>query len=400
MTVKTDEKLVDEVLSLGVSDVIVAEDLKKKLMSGRQLRIKLGIDPTGFDLHLGHMVVIHKLKEFQDMGHQIVLLFGNFTGQIGDPSGKDKTRPMRNQEELENNAKDYLEQVSKILDVDKVEVVWNADWLAKMNFADVAKLASNFTVSQMLERDMYQERIKAGKPIALHEFLYPLMQGYDSVAIKADLELGGTDQTFNLLAARPIQKANEQAPQNVMTVPILVGTDGTMKMGKSTGNYIAVADEPNEMFGKTMSIPDDVLLNYFELAARANRDELDDFEKRLSGDANPRDMKVELAKRIVSLYYDEAAADAAEEYFVNLFKKKAIPDEIEETKLSKSEWGLLDLIVELEMASSKGEARRLVQGGAVKINEEKIDDVELIIKISENKTLIQVGKRKFRRISL
>ena len=400
MTVKTDEKLVDEVLSLGVSDVIVAEDLKKKLMSGRQLRIKLGIDPTGFDLHLGHMVVIHKLKEFQDMGHQIVLLFGNFTGQIGDPSGKDKTRPMRNQEELENNAKDYLEQVSKILDVDKVEVVWNADWLAKMNFADVAKLASNFTVSQMLERDMYQERIKSGKPIALHEFLYPLMQGYDSVAIKADLELGGTDQTFNLLAARPIQKANEQAPQNVMTVPILVGTDGTMKMGKSTGNYIAVADEPNEMFGKTMSIPDDVLLNYFELAARANRDELDDFEKRLSGDANPRDMKVELAKRIVSLYYDEAAADAAEEYFVNLFKKKAIPDEIEETKLSKSEWGLLDLIVELEMASSKGEARRLVQGGAVKINEEKIDDVELIIKISENKTLIQVGKRKFRRISL
>jgi tyrosyl-tRNA synthetase len=400
MSVNTDESAVDSLLTHGVADVIVKEDLKEKLMSGEVLRIKLGIDPTGFDLHLGHMVVIHKLKAFQDMGHKIILLFGNFTGQIGDPTGKDKTRPMRTQEELENNAKDYLKQAAKILNIEEVEVRWNADWLAPLTFSDVVGLASNFTVSQMLERDMFKERIKNNQPISIHEFFYPLMQGYDSVPLEADVELGGTDQTFNVLAARPIQKAYGLEPQNIMTVPILVGTDGTMKMGKSTGNYIAVNDTPEDMYGKTMSVPDDLILSYFELAARAEEATLKSVKERLDSDENPRNLKMELAKAIVEIYHDAQAAEKGEEHFKTVFQKKAIPDEIEEAHLAQADWLLIDLISELGMGGSKSEIRRLIEGGAVKVNDVKISELDVSVALTAEALLLQVGKRKFRNVFL
>jgi tyrosyl-tRNA synthetase len=391
-----DEKKIDALLSLGTADVIIEKNLKEKLMSGKVLRIKLGIDPTGFDLHLGHMVVIHKLKEFQDLGHQIVLLFGNFTGQIGDPTGKDKARTIRTQSELEENAKDYIAQVSKILDVEKLEVRWNADWLAPLNFSDVVQLASQFTVAQMLERDMFQDRIKKGQPISVHEFMYPLMQGYDSVALEADVELGGTDQTFNLLAGRTLQKAYGQVPQNIMTVPILVGTDGTIKMGKSTGNYIAVADTAEEMFGKVMSVPDELILNYYELAARFDTEALEVVKKRLASDENPRDLKVELGMKIVEIYHDADAAKRAYEHFKTVFQKKEIPDNVETSEMSESSYNIVNLIFELGMASSKGEGRRLIAGNAVKWNGEKVKTHEFSVDLSGEAQLLQVGKRKFR----
>ncbi len=398
MAVNTDEKAIDRLLNLGVADVIVKEDLKKKLMSGKQLRIKLGIDPTGFDLHLGHMVVVHKLKEFQDLGHQIILLFGNFTGRIGDPTGKNETRPMRTQEELEANAKDYMKQASYVLDISKVEVRWNAEWLAPLSFADVVTLASQFTVAQMLERDMFQDRIKANQPISVHEFMYPLMQGYDSVALKADVELGGTDQTFNLLAGRTLQKAYGQEPQNILTVPILVGTDGSMKMGKSTGNYIAVDEKPEDMYGKTMSIPDDLILTYFELAGRATGDKLSEVSARLKGGENPRNLKMELGYELVKLYKGEEEAKKAEEHFKTVHQKKEIPDEIEEVTLDKATWNIVDLICELGLAETKSKARQLVEGGGVKWENEKVEDVKREVALSGEPALLQVGKRNFRRI--
>lgn len=398
MSVNTDPAAIERLLTLGVADVIVKEELEKKLKSGKVLRIKLGIDPTGFDLHLGHMVVLHKMREFQDLGHQVILLFGNFTGQIGDPTGKDTTRALRTQEELESNAKDYLKQASCVLDTDKVEVRWNADWLAPLNFADVVKLSSNFTVAQMLERDMFQERIKKNQPISMHEFMYPLMQGYDSVALEADVELGGTDQTFNLFAGRKIQPAYGQKAQNMITMPILVGTDGTVKMGKSTGNFIAVADSPEEMFGKIMSIPDSVILDYFELAARIPKTELESVKQRLDGGENPRNLKMELAKAVIEIYHDADAADRGEEHFKTVFQKKELPDDIEEVTLSDSKWLLIDLISELGMAPSKSEARRLIKGGAVKIEGEKMTDLETQLELSKEPLLVQVGKRKFKRV--
>ena len=266
---------IHQILNRGVVEVQVKADLEKKLLSGKKLNVKLGIDPSGADLHIGHMVVIRKLKEFQELGHKIFLLFGNFTGQIGDPTDKKETRKQKTQEEVEKNAEHYVNQVKKLLDVKKIEVVWNADWLSPMNFADVIKLASNFTVAQMLERDMFQERMKKNIPIGMHEFFYPLMQGYDSVALKADIELGGTDQTFNLLAGRVLQKAYGQMPQDIVTVPILEGLDGKIKMGKTTNNYIGVNEEPKQMYGKVMSIPDALIVRYFELAAFASGEEIE-----------------------------------------------------------------------------------------------------------------------------
>ncbi len=395
MTVITDEKTVDQLLELGVAEVIVKEDLRKKLMSGKKLRVMLGIDPTGFDLHLGHMVVIHKLREFQDMGHHVILVFGNFTGQIGDPTGKDETRPMRTQEELENNAKDYLKQVSCVLNVNDIEVRWNADWLAPLNFLDVVRLSSLFTVAQMLDRDMFQERIKKNEPISVHEFMYPLMQGYDSVALEIDVELGGTDQTFNFLATRDIQKAYDQEPQNNITVPILVGTDGTIKMGKTTGNYIGVDEKPEEMFGKIMSIPDELILNYAELAARMSREEWEAFKQRLEGGENPRDLKMELAEAIIAIYHDEEAAKKGRNHFETVFQKKELPDEIPEKVFDKDSWNIIDLVAEAEMVPSKSEGRRMIEGGAVKVDGEKVSSIEDEIMLSKEGKLIQVGKRRF-----
>jgi len=398
MVVNTNSDEVIKVLSKGVAEVLVKEELEKKLKSGKQLIIKLGIDPTGFDLHLGHMVVVHKLKEFQELGHKIILIFGNFTGQIGDPSGKSEARPLRTQAELEQNAVHYLKQVSCILDIDKVETRWNADWLSSLNFADVIQLASNFTVAQMLERDMYQERIKQNKPISMHEFMYPLMQGYDSVELKADVEVGGTDQTFNLHAGRTLQRAYGMEPQAILTVPILVGTDGSIKMGKTTGNYIGVDDAPEEMYGKTMSIPDDILLDYFELAARVDENKLIDVKKRLKKGDNPRDLKMELAKRIVTLYHGEEAGKKAENHFKTVFQNKDIPDEIEIVEIQGESWNIVDLISELGLCPSKSEGRRMVVQGGVKLNSEKIESIEETVKLNKDGVLIQVGKRKFRRV--
>lgn len=381
-------------LGRGVVDVIVKEELEQKLKSGKKLKVKLGIDPSGADLHLGHMVVVKKLREFQAAGHHIQLLFGNFTGQIGDPSDKLNSRGQKTQSELEKNAEKYLQQVSKILDTKKVDVVWNADWLAKLSFEDVVKLASVFTVHQMLERDMYQERIKKNHPIFLHEFLYPLMQGYDSVALKSDLEVGGTDQTFNLLAGRTIQKAYNQEPQNILTVPLLIGTDGKDKMGKSLNNYIGVTESPKEMYGKTMSIPDHLIMDYFELATDLNMDEIEEVKKTMIEGENPRNLKMKLAKEIITLYHDKKSALEAEKEFIEIFSKKGLPDDIEVKKLKKAKWNIVDLIGEIGLSPSRNETKRLIQGGGIKIDGEKVKSQDEGIDISKEK-LIQVGKRKF-----
>lgn len=391
------DKKIDEVLNHGVVDVIVREELIKKLKSGKKLRIKLGIDPSGTDLHIGHMVVIKKLREFQEMGHQIILLFGNFTGQIGDPTGKAEARKIKTKEMLEANAKKYIDQVKFFLDTDKVEVRWNADWLEPLNFADIVKLASCFTVSQMLERDMFKKRMQANQPISMHEFMYPLMQGYDSVALEADLELGGTDQTFNLLAGRTIQKAHGQVPQDILTVPILEGTDGVKKMGKSDGNYIAVDDTPKDMFGKIMRVPDELITKYFTLATNVSSSEIIEFEKRLKDGENPMILKKQLGKELIKIYHNEKEAEKAEQGFIAVFSKNELPDDIELKQIGSSGMNIVDLIIGNDMAKSKSEARRLIEQGGVKVDGEKITDPNLILDLKEEK-LLQVGKRKFLKV--
>ncbi|MBU2524197.1 tyrosine--tRNA ligase [Patescibacteria group bacterium] len=393
----SDQKI-NELLNRGTVEVIVREDLEQKLKSGKKLKVKLGIDPSGSDLHIGHMVVIRKLKEFQDLGHEIILLFGNFTGQIGDPTDKKETRKAKTQEELEKNAEKYLEQVKPVLDIDKIQVRWNADWLKDLNFSDIIKLSSNFTVAQMLERDMFQERIKKDQPISMHEFFYPLMQGYDSVALEADIELGGTDQTFNILAGRTLQKAYGQPPQNVITVPLLEGTDGVIKMGKSEDNYIGVAESPTQMFGKTMSIPDELIIKYFELATNVELDEIEKIKKDMADGANPRDFKMRLASEIISIYHNSEAAEKAQLEFINIFKNQGIPDEIETLDLKKNNINILDLLCEAKMVDSKGDARRMIQGGGVKLDGEKIEDINQSLDLSDKPQLLQVGKRKFKYI--
>ncbi len=391
---KDTKEILSAILDKGVADVIVRKELEEKLKSGKKLRVKLGIDPTGADLHLGHMVPLRKMRQFQDAGHTAVLLFGNFTGQIGDPSGKAEARPLKTQIELEENAKHYLAQASKVLDTEKIEVVWNADWLGKLTFSDVTRLASVFTVQQMMERDMFQDRLKAKAPIYVHEFMYPLMQGYDSVAIQADVELGGTDQTFNLLAGREIQRSYGQTPQCVLTVPILEGTDGVKKMGKTTGNYIGINEDPKDMYGKTMSIPDNLIVRYFELTTNLSIDEINDINSKLLSGENPRNLKMRLAREIVTIYHSAAAATEAEEHFIQVFSKKELPDEIPKIKLSGTNMNIVDIMIELKACPSKGEARRLIQGGAVKYNGEKIEEFMSTITITGD-SILQIGKRGF-----
>ena len=397
MPLKPNLQKISDLLNRGTVEVQVKRDLEKKLLSGKVLNIKLGIDPSGADLHIGHMVVIRKLKEFQELGHKIILLFGNFTGQIGDPTDKSETRRQRTQTELEKNAEHYLAQAKKILDVKKVEVVWNADWLAPMTFADVVKLASNFTVAQMLERDMFQKRLATGAPISLHEFFYPLMQGYDSVALKADVELGGTDQTFNLLAGRVLQKAYGQIPQDIMTLPILEGIDGKIKMGKSTGNYIGVNDGPGEMFGKIMSIPDNMIVRYFELATNLTSEKITEVKKALVGGQNPRDLKMQLGKQLVTEYHDAKSAKNAEAEFINVFSKKEMPEEIELKLIPHDKINILELLSESGLVASKGEGRRLITQGGVKVDGKRIESIEHEIDLKKEK-IIQVGKRKFLKV--
>lgn len=360
------------------------------------LRVKLGMDPTRPDLHLGHTVVMRKLREFQKLGHQIVLIVGGATAMVGDPSGKSDTRPALTKEQVEENAKSYFEQMSKVVDVENAEVTNNADWLHSMSFIDLLKLASQVTVAQMMTRDDFAKRYAEGKPIAIHEFFYPLMQAYDSVAINSDIELGGTDQRFNTLLGRDIQTAyGKKYPQLVMMLPLLEGTDGVVKMSKTYPEHcISLTDSPKDMFGKLMSIPDTLITRYYSLLTDMPQDELIVMDKQIeSNSINPRDIKMKLAHMITEEYHGMELADKAQSDFINVVSNKGIPDDIEDIKIN-SEINILDLLVNLNFVQSKGEAKRLIQGGGVKLDGEKISDINYMISSNMNKVL-QAGKRKF-----
>lgn len=396
-------------LKRGVVEIIPEEGLRQKLMesihTGRPLKIKLGVDPSAPDLHLGHTVVLHKLRQFQELGHQIQLVIGDFTGQIGDPTGKSETRKPLTHEQVRENAATYVAQYGKILDVNKVEIHYNASWLAPLNFEQIIRLASSMTVARMLERDDFEKRYQSGQAISLHEFFYPLMQGYDSVHLQSDIELGGTDQKFNLLMGRQLQKEFGQAQQVVMMTPLLEGLDGVKKMSKSLGNYIGVSEEPNEIFGKSMSIPDELMLKYFELATNIPMEELSKLAAGLKdGAVHPRDAKMMLAHRLVAMYHGEEAAVQAQEHFQTVFQQGALPDDIpvvtvEQSSLENGSIWVVPLLVSLDLCSSNGDARRMIQQGAVKLNGERVDDEQLQVAV-EDGMIWQVGKRKFAKIHL
>lgn len=393
-----------DLIKRGAFEIIPEEELEKKLQDSikdnKPLNIKLGCDPSRPDLHIGHSVVLRKLAQFQKLGHQAILIIGDFTGMIGDPSGRNVTRPALSLKETRENGQSYFEQASKILDKKKTKIVYNSEWLSKMNFEDVIKLSSKYTVARMIERDDFTKRFKSGEPISIHEFLYPLAQAMDSVAIKSDVELGGTDQKFNLLVGRDIQREYGMQPQVVLTMPLIVGTDGVEKMSKSYNNYIGISESPQNIFGKTLSIPDKLIYNYFELATDVSNKDLAKIKEKLNDkNYNPRDLKRELAKILVTMYHDKKVAENAEQEFDKIFIKKEIPDEIPEFKINNSEnqINILDLITQINFASSKGEARRLVIQGGVSIDGEKISDISEMISLDKEK-ILKVGKRKFIRI--
>lgn len=390
-----------DLIKRGTSEIIPEEELvqklEKSLKENKPLNIKLGCDPTRPDLHLGHSVVLRKLAQFQHLGHTAILIIGDFTGMIGDPSGRNSSRPPLSFEEARENGKSYFEQASKILDRDKTKIVHNSEWLGKMTFEDVIKLSSKYTVARMLERDDFTKRFKNGIPISMHEILYPLAQAMDSVAIQSDVELGGTDQKFNLLVGRDIQREFGMPPQVIITMPLLVGTDGVEKMSKSFDNYIGINESPKEIYGKTLSIPDDLIYLYYVLTTETSNEELKLIQQNLSNESvNPRDIKRALARKLVGMYHTAEAAIEAETEFDNIFVKKGLPDEIEEFNIGANINGMeiLELIVTVGFASSKTEARRLVVQGGVSIDEEKINDINKIIKFDKTK-ILKVGKRRF-----
>lgn len=386
-----------EVLPGGIEELAVK--LQHSADTKTPLRIKLGMDPTRPDLHLGHTVVMRKLKEFQKLGHKIVLLVGGATAMIGDPSGKSETRPALTKEQVEENAKTYFAQMSKVIDISQAEVVNNADWLHKLSFTELLQLAGKVTVAQMMTRDDFAKRYAEGKPIAIHEFFYPLMQAYDSVAIDADIELGGTDQRFNTLLGRDIQVAyGKKYPQLVMMLPLLEGTDGVVKMSKTYPEHcISLTDSAKDMFGKLMSIPDTLITRYYSLLTDVPQSELIKMDEQIASNSiNPRDIKLALAHMITEEYHGKDGADKAQEDFINVVSNKGIPDDIESVKI-ESEKSILDLLVELKFVQSKGEAKRLIQGGGVKIDGEKISDMGLVIK-PQMDVVLQAGKRKFAKL--
>ncbi len=390
-----------DIIKRGTSEIIPEEDLVKKLersiKTNKPLNIKLGCDPSRPDLHLGHSVVLRKLRQFQDLGHIAILIIGDFTGMIGDPSGKSKTRPSLTLEETHRNGQSYFEQAEKILSKERVSMQYNSDWLNKMSFADVIRLASKYTVARMLERDDFTIRYKAGEPISVHEFLYPLAQAMDSVAIHSDVELGGTDQKFNLLVGRDIQREYSQEPQVILTMPILVGTDGVEKMSKSLDNYIGVSDSPKEIFGKTLSIPDKLIYQYFELLTDVSKKELAEIKSSLENvKTNPRDIKRQLARTLVRMYHSQTSADDAEKEFDKIFVQKSIPDNIEEFKQSKS-ISIIALLTEAKLAASKGEARRLIDQGGVSIDDERVTDPNMLVP-DKDEFILKVGKRRFLKV--
>ncbi len=390
-----------EAIKRGTDEILLEEGLIEKLKTNKPLIIKAGFDPTAPDLHLGHTVLINKLRQFQDLGHKVHFLIGDFTGMIGDPTGKNVTRKPLSEEQVQENAKTYKEQVFKILDEEKTTVVFNSQWMGKMNAADLIQLASRQTVARMLERDDFSKRYASGQPIAIHEFLYPLIQGYDSVMMKADIELGGTDQKFNLLMGRELQKGHEQAPQIVITMPILEGLDGVQKMSKSLNNYIGVADAPDDMFGKIMSISDDLMWRYFELLSFRPMDEIEQFKTDIENGTNPRDIKFLLAKEIISRFHNEDAADKSQQNFINQFKKGKIPDDIAEFEFQSTDGslGIAYIIKDSGMTNGTGEAMRMIKQGAVKIDGEKISDTKLLV-ASGTTAVYQVGKRKFAKVTI
>lgn len=393
-----------DLIKRGAFEIIPEDELVQKLeksyKENKPLKIKLGCDPTRPDLHLGHSVVLRKLAQFQSLGHDAILIVGDFTGMIGDPSGRNSSRPPLSFQEARENGKSYFDQASKILDKDKTTIVYNSEWLGKMTFEDVIKLASKYTIARMLERDDFTKRYKGGIPILIHEILYPLAQAMDSVAIQSDVELGGTDQKFNLLVGRDIQREFGASPQVILTMPLLVGTDGVEKMSKSMDNYIGINEPPSQIYGKTLSIPDELIYNYFELATDITNEELKKIREDLTNKSvNPRDLKRKLARTLTSMYYDEEAALTAEKEFDNIFIKKGLPDSIPEFKTEdgSEERNILDLIVTVGFAPSKAEARRLVQQGGVTIDGEKVSDISANIKFDRDK-ILKVGKRNFIKI--
>lgn len=391
----TDKEKIEQLLSRGVVDCIVRENLKKRLMAGKRLRIKQGIDPTGPKIHLGRASTMRKLAKFQELGHKVVLIVGDFTAQIGDASDKIKERPMLSSKDVQENMKNYLPQIGKILDISKVEVRYNSEWLGKLNYFDICKQADNFSIAELLDRENFSKRFKEGIRISLREMLYPLMQGYDSVAVKADIEIGGSDQLFNVFAGRTLQKAYGQEPQDIITFKLMDGTDGR-KMSTSWGNIICITDHPNEIYGKIMSMRDELILQYFELATDIPMPELELLSKDLQKNTvNPRDLKMRIGREIVKLYYNEKAALEAEKYFKNVFQKKEIPDEIPVLEAGAREYNIVELLVELKLAASKGEARRLIQQKGVKIGGEVADSSEHSVKIGKDGVLVQKGKRNF-----
>ncbi len=385
----------------GAEEILVEEELVERLETGRPLRVKAGFDPTAPDLHLGHTVLINKMRQFQELGHEVIFLIGDFTGMIGDPSGRNATRPPLTEEQIAENATTYKEQISKILDPERTRVAFNSDWMGEFSGADLIRLASRHTVARMLERDDFRKRIDVGKSIAIHEFLYPLVQGYDSVALEADVELGGTDQKFNLLVGRQLQQAYGQKPQIVLTMPLLEGLDGVNKMSKSLGNYVGITDEPAEMFGKLMSVSDDLMWRYFELLSFRTTAEIDALRQQGADGMNPRDIKFLLAGELVARFHGQAAAAGAKDSFIKRFKNNEIPNDLSELTVSAEggRLGIANLLREAQLVASNGEAFRMIKQGAVRIDGERVEDRGLEIAAGTTH-VYQVGKRKFARVSV
>jgi tyrosyl-tRNA synthetase len=385
----------------GAEEILVEAELVERLKAGRPLRVKAGFDPTAPDLHLGHTVLINKLRQFQNLGHEVLFLIGDFTGMIGDPTGKNVTRKPLTRDDVMHNAATYEHQIFKILDPEKTTVMFNSQWMGQMNAADLVQVAARHTVARMLERDDFSKRYAAGQPIAIHEFLYPLIQGYDSVAMKADVELGGTDQKFNLLVGRELQKHYGQKPQVILTMPILEGLDGVQKMSKSLNNYIGISEPPAEIFGKLMSISDDLMWRYFELLSFRPMQEITQLQQDVVDGANPRDIKFQLGREIVARFHDEAAAEAAQASFIRRFQKGAVPDEMPEVALEGGDMGLgiASLLKEAGLTGSTSESFRMIKQGAVRIDGARVEDKSLAI-ASGNTLVVQVGKRRFARVTV
>ncbi|MBU0661503.1 tyrosine--tRNA ligase [Patescibacteria group bacterium] len=390
MSINTDSKKIEQLLTRGVDHVIVKESLKKKLASGEKLRVKFGIDPTGYDLHIGHAVPLRKLKQFQDGGHQVILLIGDYTAMIGDPTGKNATRPMLKREDVEQNMKTYIEQASRILDMDNVEIRYNSEWYGQKGFDFALELTSKVTVARILERDDFQKRLKEGSDIQMQEIMYPLLQGYDSVMLDADIEIGGTDQKFNMLMGRKLQKRYEKLEQDVIMIPLLEGTDGVQKMSKTYNNYIGLLDTAEDVYGKTMSIPDEMILRYFELATDVSSEEIEGYKKRLDDGENPRNVKMILAEELTKLYHGDDGVEKGKAHFEKVIQSKGRPEEIAE--LQPASYEIIAVLVEAGAVNSNSDARRAIEQGGVKVNDEKVIDLKHILKSGD---VVQKGKRFF-----